>query len=121
MLALVGLLWSVCGVVIGLSPPPSEGRRAALLPFAGWLIAFGGGYALVKAIRGTQGSLGGKAPRHSNGREASRGNALRLLVSTVLAVPMAAFTLWRGIDQRMPSMFCVGGGQPHRWPPVSAH
>ena len=51
LFAFTGPLWIVCGVVIGLSPPISDGRYARRMPLVGWAIAALGVLMLVKAIR----------------------------------------------------------------------
>jgi hypothetical protein len=85
--ALLGAVWVVGGVAIGLGPPLSETGRGASSPGAGWMFAAFGVYLLVAGFRRSVDPPVDKKrrPRHATGRAPDRltaiGQPLALAVS----------------------------------------
>jgi hypothetical protein len=104
--AVVGALWLVCGIVIALNPwLPAVGEQWTVI--LGCALAGFGGALVVDALRPDR-ALKPGGPRHSNGREASRGDAVRLLVVGLGAlVTGIGATVW-GVAAGEDAMTCVG-------------
>jgi hypothetical protein len=91
---LAGVVWVVCGAVIGVSPPLSETGRGSGSPFVGWLVCGFGVFVVVSGVRNR--SISGR-PRHSRGREASRANELRLFGAAAITTVGGVGSVWWGI------------------------
>lgn len=107
MQALLGVVWTVCGVVIGLSPPLSDHGKGAASPFAGWLVAAYGIYLIVSGFRRAADPPAGN-PRHGNGREADRRSEVLLpLLAGAIFVSGAAVIAW-GFSSGRAALVCFG-------------
>ncbi|MDX1882180.1 hypothetical protein [Mycolicibacterium sp. 120270] len=105
--AALGVVWTVCGVVIGLSPPLSDSGRGAVSPFAGWLVVAFGIFLIVNGFRRAADPPSGK-PRHSTGREIDRGSEIRLpLLVAAFCVAGAGIVAW-GFASDRAALVCVG-------------
>ncbi|MEV3902482.1 hypothetical protein AB0K11_09170 [Mycobacterium sp. NPDC050551] len=104
--AVVGALWLVCGIGITFNPwLPAVGEQWTVI--LGCTLAGFGGALVIDALRPDR-ALKPGGTRHGNGREASRGDVVRLLVVglTVLATGIGA-TMW-GVAAGEDAMTCVG-------------
>ncbi len=101
LFGITGPLWIVCGVVIGLSPPVSDGRYARGMPLVGWAIAALGALILVKAIRESDhwGEITWR------GRPWERIKSIGLVA---IVVALGGWSLWQGISTWLPSALCIG-------------
>lgn len=105
--AVLGVVWTVCGVVIGLSPPLSDSGKGAASPFAGWLAVALGIFLIVNGFRRATDSSPGE-PRHSSGREADRSSEIRLplLVGTMVLIG-SGLGVW-GFASGRAAVVCLG-------------
>jgi uncharacterized membrane protein YfcA len=94
--ALLGAVWTACGVVIGMSPPLSETGRGASSPQFGWLLAAFGVYIVVSGFRRGAEPPADRAagPRHGSGREPDRRTAILLPVCGLGAGLSGVAGLW---------------------------
>ena len=98
-----GPLWVICVVVIGLSPPISDGRYAQRMPLVGWAIVAFGVVMIVKAVRESS-QWGRYWPiRRPKGRE-----QITSIVLTAIAVGVGGWSVWHGISAGLPSSVCAG-------------
>lgn len=100
-LAVTGVLWLVCGIVIGLSPALDVD---GFTPIFGWLTAVVGVVLLVLSARPSSGN----PPRHSNGREASGRDRRRLVAATVVFPILGALSIYAGITSDEVVLTCFG-------------
>ncbi|WP_422745032.1 hypothetical protein ACN27E_23110 [Mycobacterium sp. WMMD1722] len=98
--ALLGAVWAVGGVVIGLGPPLSETGRGASSPHAGWAFAAFGVYLLINGFRRAAAPADRAAPRHGSGREPDRRTAILVPLCTLLVGVAGVGGLWWGIAAR---------------------
>jgi hypothetical protein len=101
LFGVTGSLWIVCGVIIGLSRPVSDGRYARGMPLVGWAIAALGVLMLVKAIR----ESGRLRDISWAGRPWERMKSVGLIA---IVAALGAWSLWQGISAWLPSAFCTG-------------
>jgi hypothetical protein len=105
--AALGVVWTVCGVVIGLSPPLSETGRGAASPFVGWLVVGLGIVLVVSGFRRAGDPPSGTA-KHSSGREADRRNEIRLPLAVVICAVIGAGCMWWGLASERAAIVCFG-------------
>lgn len=105
-LVVLSAIWLVCGVIIGLNPPPDDSGRAQAIPMVGWLLAAFALFVLFKSFVGPQGSA---RPRHWNGREAtSNGKLAKLVLAALICLPMGIGMLVLGVTQGHATHTCLG-------------
>lgn len=105
---LLGAVWVVGGIAIGLGPPLSETGRGASSPGAGWMFAAFGVYLLVAGIRRSVDPPADKnhRPRHATGRAPNRLTAIGQPVAFVVSGLAGFGGIWWGI---------VGGNVTLAW------
>lgn len=100
-------MWTVCGVVIGLSPPLSDSGKGAASPVAGWLAVALGIFLIVNGFRRAA-DPPPNAPRHSSGREADRGSEIRLPLLVGAMVLMGTGVAAWGLASGRAAVVCLG-------------
>ena len=101
------MVWTVCGVVIGLSRPLSDSGRGAASPFVGWLIVAFGIYLIVSGFRRAADPPGGE-PRHSSGRWADPRDAMRFPLAFAMLFAVGAGFVWWGVASGRAVLVCLG-------------
>ena len=105
--AAVGVVWTACGVVIGLSPPLSDSGKGAASPFAGWVIVAFGIFLIVNGFRRAADPPTGQ-PRHSSGREVDRRNEIRFPLLAAAVFAMGVGVIWWGVASGRVALMCLG-------------
>src|SRR5262249_3456585 len=105
--AVLGVVWTVCGVVIGLSPPLSDSGKGAASPFVGWLVVAYGIFLIINGFRRAADPPTG-APGLARGGEAARRSELLfpLLAAAIFAMG-AGVAVW-GVVSGRAALACVG-------------
>ena len=101
------MLWTVCGVVIGLSPPLSDSGKGAASPFAGWLVVAFGIFLIINGYRRAADPSPAE-PRHSSGREVDRRNEIRFPLLAAALIAVGAGVVWWGIASGRAALVWVG-------------
>jgi hypothetical protein len=105
---LLGSAWMVSGALMAFNPPPHDVRRAAALPFIGWITMALGIYIAIKVLYTSDAADAGKAPRHANGKEAGARESLKLLLGMVFLPVCGAFAVWDGAHRGSLSLVGMG-------------
>ncbi|BCI55031.1 hypothetical protein NIIDNTM18_43090 [Mycolicibacterium litorale] len=97
--AVFGVVWTVCGVAIGLGPPLSETGRGASSPAVGWALVAFGVYQIVAAFRRSADppTGDGRPPRHASGRAPDRRTAIGMPLAAVGCGLAGAGGIWWGL------------------------
>lgn len=106
VVALYGVLWSACGLVIRLSPPIADGWVPFGQQLVGWLVAVSGVFALLTSISRTRSEV--KSPRRRLDDGVSRRREIGLLAAAILAVLMGGGMLWWGFGEGERAVLCAG-------------
>jgi uncharacterized membrane protein YedE/YeeE len=96
------------GALMAFNPPPHDFRRAAALPFVGWLTMAFGVYIAVKLLRKPDVANSGKPPRHASGEETSVRDALKFVLAMVFLPACGGLALWEGIHRGLLSLVGLG-------------
>jgi hypothetical protein len=89
------------------NPPPEGIRRAAALPFIGWVVLAGGIYVAFKALTHEVQNTG-RPPRHASGEETSARDAVKFVLMGTVGVVASTGFLWWGIHSRLLSVLALG-------------
>ncbi|MGE2713934.1 hypothetical protein ACQI4L_07750 [Mycolicibacterium litorale] len=108
--ALLGVVWTVSGVAIGLGPPLSETGRGASSPAMGWVLVAFGAYQIVAGFRRSVDPRADpkRRPRHASGRAPDRRTAIGMPVAAVGCASAGAGGVWWGIAADHPTIMWFG-------------
>lgn len=98
----------VSGALMALNPPPHGFRRAAALPFIGWVTMAFGLYIAVKVLRGQDAANSGKPPRHASGEETSVRHPVKFVLALVFLPACGGFAVWDGVHRGLLSLVGMG-------------
>jgi hypothetical protein len=96
------------GALMAFNPPPHDFRRAAALPFVGWLTMAFGVYIALKLLRTPDVTNSGKPPRHASGEETSVRDAVKFVLEMVFLPACGGLALWEGIHRGLLSLVGLG-------------
>jgi uncharacterized membrane protein YedE/YeeE len=96
------------GALMAFNPPPHDFRRAAALPFVGWLTMAFGVYIALKLLRTPDVANSGKPPRHASGDETSVRDAVKFVLGMVFLPACGGLALWEGIHRGTLSLVGLG-------------
>lgn len=98
----------VSGALMAFNPPPHDFRKAAALPFLGWLTMAVGLYIVINMLRGRDVGDSGKRPRHASGEETSVRDSVKFVVGMLFLPAGGVFAVWDGIHRGLLSMVGLG-------------
>jgi hypothetical protein len=98
----------ISGALMALNPPPHDVRRAAALPFIGWITMALGVYIAIKSLYTADVADAGKPPRHSSGKEAGGRESAKLFLGMVFLPVCGGFAVWDGIHRGLLSLVGMG-------------
>jgi hypothetical protein len=98
----------ISGALMAFNPPPHDVRRAAALPFIGWITMALGVYIAIKALHTADIADSGKPPRHSTGKEAGVREYAKLLLGMVSLPVCGGFAVWDGVHRGLLSLVGMG-------------
>lgn len=98
----------VSGALMAFNPPPHDFRRAAALPFVGWVTMAFGVYIAIKTLRGADVVGSGKPPRHASGDETSVRASVKFVLGMVLLPVCGGFAVWDGVHRGLLSLVGLG-------------
>lgn len=96
------------GALMAFNPPPHDFRRAAALPFVGWVTMAFGAYIAVKMLRGQDTTDSGRPPRHSSGQETSVRDSVKFVLGIVFLPACGGLAIWDGVHRGMLSLVGLG-------------
>lgn len=105
--ALVSVCLTVGGALTALNPHPPGGRRAAALPFAGWIM-LGGGIALAAKVVKPASTPTTRSPRHASGAENSVLDAVKFVAAGLGCALMCVWGIWWGVTSGYLSVVGIG-------------
>ncbi len=98
----------ISGALMAFNPPPHDFRRAAALPFVGWLTMAFGLYIVIKMLRGQGVGDSGKRPRHASGEETSVRDSVKFVVGMVFLPACGVLAIWDGVHRGLLSLVGMG-------------
>lgn len=105
--AVLGAIWAVCGVVIGVSPPLSETGRGRSSPVLGWLIVAVAVFLIVSAFRRAA-DPAGEHPAHLRARRAVANRPVKTLLALAICLLMGVGSVWWGMSGHVPAQVAIG-------------
>jgi hypothetical protein len=107
-LVLFGVTWMISGALMAFNPPPHDFRRAAALPFIGWVTMAFGFYIAIKVLCGNDVADSGKPPRHASGEETNVRDSVKFVLGMVFLPVCGGFAVWDGVRRGLMSLVGIG-------------